>query len=106
MEQLTKQDAIIFFASLYGGEHHIPGYKVYEFGNGWMVKDHTSCWATFDFNTLTKFVLMCHDKCIRGEIRPHTFDRIKVIIHKRQGREGSMFTRHPDINEVIKPFIK
>lgn len=103
---LTKEEATAFFSELYGGEHHIPNYKIFEFGSGWMVRDYTSVWSTFDFNSLTKFVLMCHDKCIRGEIRPHTFIEIKVIIHKRQDREGGFSTRHPTIETAIEKFRK
>lgn len=100
-QHLTLEEATTFFSELYGGEHHIPNYKIFEFGYGWMVKDYTSSWGTFDYNTLTRFVLMCHDKCIRGEIRPHTFKEMKIIIHKRQGREGVFSVRHPTIEMAI-----
>lgn len=101
---MTKEQAIEFFSELYGGEHHIPNCKVFEFGDGWMVKDYTMGWATFDFNVLTKFVFMCHDKCIRGEIRPHTFKEMKVIIWQREGREGKFSRRHPDIHTAIQNY--
>ncbi len=105
-EHLTKEEATQFFSELYGGEHHIPNYKLHEFGYGWMVKDYTMGWATFDYSVLTRFVLMCHDKCIRGEIRPHTFKEMKIIIHKRQNRDGKFTERHPTIETAIESFNK
>ena len=101
-KHLTIEEATAFFAELYFGEHHIPG-KIKQWGYGFCVEDFAGM-STFDFSGLTRFVVMCHDKCIRGEIRPSSPRSIKVIIHKRQGREGGMCDRHPTIETAIETF--
>ncbi len=97
---LTRDEATAFFAKLYHGEHHLPS-KIKEFGDGFLVEDFAGM-ATFDYTQLTRFVIMCHDSCIRGEIRPSSPRSMKVIIWKRQSREGSMCTRHPSLEDAIK----
>jgi len=96
---LTLEEATDFFSELYFGEHHLPS-KIKNWGNGFLVEDFAGM-ATFDFSGLSRFVVMCHDKCIRGEIRPSSPRSMKVIIHKRQGREGGMSERHPTIETAI-----
>jgi len=58
--------------------------------------------ATFDFNNLTKLVILCHDACIRLEIEPHTFDSMRFWFHRREGREGDITRRHPTIEQAIE----
>ena len=96
---LTLEEATDFFAELYFGEHHIPS-KVKKWGSGFLVEDFAGM-ATFDFSGLSRFVVMCHDKCIRGEIKPSSPRSMKVCIWKRQGREGGMSDRHPTIETTI-----
>jgi hypothetical protein len=103
-QRLTKEEATSFFSELYRGEHHLPS-KVKEWGEGFCVEDFAGM-ATFDFYNLTDFVIMCHDKCIRGEIRPSSPRSMKVCIWKRQGREGSMSLRHPTLEQSIEKLRK
>lgn len=98
--RLSREEATSFFAKLYRGEHHFPG-KLKEWGDGWCMEDFAGM-ATFDFNNLTKFVIMCHDECIRGEIRPSSPRSMKVCIWKRQGREGDLCSRHPTMETAIE----
>lgn len=102
-KHLTKEEATAFFAELYGGEHHIPGYKVLDFGYGWMVKHDRGDLATYDYNDLTRLVLMAHDKCIRVSINPISKTAVGIAIWKRQ-REGSMSERHPTLEHAIEKF--
>lgn len=97
---LTKQEATDFFAEMYHGEHHLPS-KVKEFGFGFCVEDFAGM-ATFDYSNLTRFVILCHDRCVRGEIRPSSPRSMKVCIWKRQGREGGMSDRHPTLEKAIE----
>jgi hypothetical protein len=101
---LSKEDATKFFAELFYGEHHIPN-EVKPFGNGWAVNTHAPM-ATTDFNNLTRFVLMCHDDCIRGEIHPAGPQLIKVCIWKRQRFEPRLAFNHPTIGQAIDDFRK
>lgn len=99
-KHLTLEQATDFFAELYFGEHHIPS-KIKQWGSGYCVEDFAGM-STFDFSVLSRFVVMCHDKCIRGEIRPSSPKSMKVIIHLRQGREGDISERHPTLEENIE----
>lgn len=100
---LTKEEATAFFSELYYGEHHIPKHQVHEFGYGWMVKHDRGDLATFDYNELTRLVLMAHDKCIRVSISPLSKSTLQIAIWKRQ-REGSMSERHPTLEQAIEKF--
>ena len=101
---LNLEEATEFFAEFYRGEHHIPS-RIKEWGSGYVVEDYAGM-STFDYSGLTRFVVMCHDKCIRGEIRPSSPKSMKVIIHKRQGREGKISDRHPTIETNIENMRK
>lgn len=103
-EHLTKEEATAFFAEVYGGEHHIPDYKVREWGFGWCVH-HYGELSTFDYSKLTTLVLMAHEKCIRVSIGPHAFKTIRIAIWKRK-REGGYSERHPDIDTAIQGYEK
>lgn len=102
---LTKEEATAFFAEFYYGEHHIPKHTVHQFGLGWMVKHDRGDLASFDFNGLTRLVLMAHDKCIRVSVQPSSKATMEIAIWKRQ-REGSMSERHPTLEQAIESFRK
>lgn len=102
-KRLTKEEATAFFAELYGGEHHIPKHKVFEYGNGWMVKHDRGDLATFDYNDMTRLVFMAHDKCYRASVSPSSKSVLEIAIWKRQ-REGSMCERHPTLEQAIEKF--
>lgn len=100
-EQLTKEQAKEFFSEFYNGEHHIPGFEPKPYGLGWIIIHDRGDLATFDFNQLTKLVVMAHDKCIRTSVEEHSKNAVKIAIWKRE-REGSMSDRHPDLESHIK----
>ena len=101
---LTKEQATAFFSHIYYGEHHIPG-EVKHFGVGFYVTHDRGDMATFDFNQLTRLVLLAHDKCIRVSVEGMAKNKIRIAIWKRQGREGNMSLRHPTIEEAIYNFV-
>lgn len=102
MEDFTKEEATQFFADLFGGEHHINA-EVKEHGRGWAIITSKD-FATYDFNHLTKLVLLSHERCIRAEIDGcNKFGSIRIAIWKRQ-REGDIMKRHPTIEEAIERF--
>jgi hypothetical protein len=102
MEHLTEKEASDFFAEFYGGDHHIPG-QVKQAGYGFSVNHNRGDIATFDFNQMTRLVLMGHDKCIRVSVEAIRNGVMKISIWKRQ-REGSMYERHPTIEQAIEKF--
>lgn len=100
--ELSKEEATEFLSQFYGGTHHIPG-KLHDWGYGWMIKHDRGEFSTYDFNQLTRLVLMAHEKAIRVSIAPHTFNSVKLIIHKRQ-REGRYDQKHPTIEQAIESY--
>lgn len=103
-QELTKDEAIDFFAELYFGKHHFPG-KIKEFGPGWCM-NHYGNLATFDFDGLTRLVFLAHDRCVRVSIMSSGPRMIKIALHKRTTREGSMFERHPTIENALAEWRK
>lgn len=97
--KLSKDEATAFFAALYRGEHHFPG-KLQPYGEGWAMS-HTGSLATYDFNELTRLVILAHDRCVRVQVEQGGPNRLKIAIWKR-AREGSMYERHPTIEQAIK----
>lgn len=59
--------------------------------------------STFDFNYLTKLVILAHDKGLRLEISPHEFYALELHFSNRMGRrKGHIGNRHPTIEEAIQ----
>lgn len=89
-----------FLADLFLGFHHIHG-KLHEWGNG--IKLNTYCtgsFATFDFDGLTRGVVMAHDRMIRLEITPSGPRMLGIVLHKRHKREGRMYEKHPTLEDA------
>lgn len=98
--KITFWEAEAFFSELYFGKHHIPAGGIKPFGQGWSVNHYAEI-ATFDFNALTRLVFLAHDKCIRVSIMQGGPGAIKIVLHKRSSRSGSMFGRHPTIEYAL-----
>ena len=98
-DQLSIEEATAFFSELYHGAHHIPG-KIKPFGRGWVVTHNRGDLATYDYNELTRLVIMAHDKCYRVGIMHYNFNSLKIAIWKRK-RDGAMHERHPTIEDAI-----
>lgn len=91
---MTHEEAVAFFSALYGALHRIPGsrYKgenVRPWGSGsWQVA-HWGDLSTYDFDTLTRLVLLAHDRCISP-----------------RARTDSIHTHHPTIEQAIERFAQ
>lgn len=96
---MTKDEAIDFFAALYRGEHHIPT-EVREYGTGWEVR-HYGDLATWDFDALTRLVLLAHDRCVRVEVTPCNMQYLRIAIWQRHTRLGGIAERHPTIETAL-----
>lgn len=99
---MDKDEAIKFFSEFYRGEHHFPS-ELKPCGDGWSIRHAGAEYATYDFNELTRLVLMAHHYCIRVGIEANGFNGLKIRIWKRK-REGKMFERHPTIEQVLEEF--
>lgn len=91
-----------FLADIFLGFHHIHG-KLHEWGDGIKLNtSQTGSFATFDFDGLTRAVVMAHDRMIRFCIEPSGPGMLGLVCHKRHKREGRMSERHPTIEQAIE----
>jgi hypothetical protein len=98
---MTKKEAIDFFAHLFRGEHHIPGSGVKAIGDqGWCV-NHYGDLSTFDFDMLTRFVFLAHDRCCRASVMSSGPRMVKLAIWQRHTRTGSTTERHPTLEAAL-----
>ncbi|MGB1309972.1 MAG: hypothetical protein ACPG47_02120 [Leucothrix sp.] len=93
----------LFLNQLYHGFHHISG-EPKEHGSGIEINSREHRLATFDYNYLTRLVLISHEWGVRVNIVGSGPGMIKLILHKRHFREGSISKRHPTIEQAIKDF--
>lgn len=59
--------------------------------------------ATFDSAPLTRFVFLCHEARIRGEIRIHSPNHFLLCFWPRVA-EGGVGERHPSLDEAVAGF--
>ena len=100
-------DCLVMHNDLMGGFHHSRGIMRPCGKNGIEINEqYASNFSTFDYNYLTKAVLLAHDRCIRFCISPSGPGMLKFHYHKRTKREGQFHERHPTIEEAIKSHRK
>lgn len=94
---------INILAGVYGGIHHLDWKQIKKTDwNGYCIEYNIyHDLSTWDGNELTKFVILCHDECIRLEVNPCNFRYLKLRFHQRT-RTGGIAQRHPTIEEQIK----
>ena len=80
------------------GEHHMN--KVVSHGRGIKTSEWSGKLSTFDFDLLTRLVVLAHDACVRVEIASSGPGRVGIVLHKRHSRDGSVFDRHPTIEDA------
>jgi hypothetical protein len=98
---LSEQQALKFFSDFYDGEHHIPK-PLKRFGStGWCVHHDRGELATFDYNELTRLVVMAHDSCIRVGVEAIRNNILRIAIWKRE-TSGSFSERHPQLEDHVK----
>lgn len=61
-------------------------------------------WGTFDFNYLTRFVLLCHVYGVKGAIKAASPHRLRLVFHRITS--GFIRPQHPTIEEAIEEFNK
>ena len=102
-EHLTEQEAMDFFSEFYSGVHHIPGGRVKPCGHGWSINHDRGSLSSFDFNALTRLVIMAHEQCVRVDVDAIRNRIMQTSIWKRQ-RDGDITSRHPTIEQAIEKF--
>lgn len=61
--------------------------------------------ATFDFQQLSRFVFLCHEARIRGEITALAPGYLQIMLSERVAA-GEMSARHPNLEEAIAAWRK
>lgn len=88
-------------AIAFRGIHHVFGWvkRRSAWTNGLSITTHQDL-ATFDFDVLTRLVVAAHDECVRVEIVP-AMRNLTILLHVREGRDGSMSHRHPTMEDAV-----
>lgn len=83
------------------GDHHLPDVKA--FGSGIAINFYGDL-STYDFNRLTRLVLLAHRDFIRIEIASSGPRMVKIIAHRRRPREDGdrQYQRHPSLDDLIE----
>lgn len=85
---------------LFYGEHHTE--EVFAFGRGIKTSAYSGQLSTFDFDYLTRLVVMAHDRCIRAEIIASGPQRVGIALFQRHKRDGDISQRHPTIEDAVR----
>lgn len=93
----------LFLSRLFNGFHHVTA-PIREFGRGVCINTRYGNLSTFDYDYLTKAVIMAHNWCIRLEIMGSGPGLIKLALWKRESREGRIHERHPTIKEAAEKY--
>ena len=93
----------LFLSQLFCGFHHICATPK-KHGRGIEINTREYRLATFDFDYLTKLVIMAHNWCLRVAIDGSGPGMIKIILHKRHLVEGDIGKRHPTIEQAIEKY--
>jgi len=83
-----------------GGYHHLP--KVKKCSQGIEI-NHYGDLSTFDFDKLTRLVLLAHRDFVRIEITSSGPRMVKIMAHRRKPKEEGdcMWAHHPSLDDLI-----
>lgn len=95
---MPKEEAEAFFSEIFAGLHRPSALK--PFGLGWSITSDRDL-ATFDGDTLSRLVFLAHDRAVRVEIQPCNMRFVRIAVHARSRRDGSIFKRHPSLSGAV-----
>lgn len=89
-------------AELAGGEHHLFGVQTW--GPGLAV-EWTGDFSTFDFDTMTRAVILAHKHAVRLGVNGGKRERVVLIAHARKPGDAStqeigFSQRHPTLHHL------
>lgn len=112
-DHLTKEtlsplgkDVADLLGDLYLGIYHIPERTLEKvnWGNNQyisiVVRDDD--FSTYDFDRLTRLVVLCHDRCLRCEIHGRGFNYLELMFHRRKRDGKELWERHPTIEDAVE----
>lgn len=98
---LLAQKVDRFVDIVFGGKHHLRKLEVNDL---FAVAVPYGTMATIDDNTLTKTVFAAHELGLRVEVDNHGMRGIKLMLHSRKIRDGSIMKKHPTIVDALKHY--
>jgi hypothetical protein len=99
----SQWECFEMLCELFGGANHTFG-KVVASGDDGILINTDNCrnhFSTFDYDYLTRAVIMAHDRSIRFAIEPSSAGRLKLFLTKLHSRTGDLSTRHPTLEDAI-----
>ena len=93
-------ECFVMVCDMCGGEHHVYA-KVKPFGKGIEINMGQSL-STYDPSELTGAVILAHDRMIRFEVMLSGPGLLRLVLHKRHGRTGRQWDRHPTMEDAIR----
>jgi hypothetical protein len=94
----------LFLCRLFNGFHHCPEIKESNCRGNIAVNTRTGYFANFDYDYLTKAVIMAHNWGVRIQISGSAPGMIKISLWKRHSREGDICNRMPTIQEMVDKY--
>lgn len=58
--------------------------------------------STYDFDLLTKLVVLCHDNAIRFTVAPANSSHLRLMFHKRTRASAHISERHPSLEDAAR----
>lgn len=104
---MTHKEAFDFFSKFLRGTPHFGRITTLaKYGSGWKI-NVTHELSTFDYNDLTRLVVLAHDECIRVVISVDetiATGPMRIVIFKRGTRDRgvSPTARHPELEEHVE----
>lgn len=90
---------------LFRGFHHMTGKPKPIYRSGVEYNFRCSDLSTYDYDYLTRTVLLAHKYCIRASINPSGPNMLKMCLWKRASKsmkDAKISKRHPDLNHLIE----
>ena len=95
----------LFLCRLFKGFHHCPEIKQSNCGvRNIVINTRTSYFATYDYDHLTKAVIMAHNWGVRLCISGSGPGMFKISIWKRHLRDGDISERIPTIDDMVEKY--
>ena len=95
----------LFLCRLFRGFHHCPEIKQSNCGQrNIAVNTRTSYFANYDYDYLTKMVIMSHNWGVRCSVSGSGPGMFKITLWKRHSRDGDVCDRMPTIEEMVNTY--
>lgn len=95
----------LFLCRLFRGFHHCPEIKQSNCGNrNISINTRTQYFANYDYDYLTKMVIMAHNWGVRVAITGSAPGMFKIMLWKRHVRDGDISERMPTIEHMVEMY--